>query len=117
MRSARYRVVLVAGSFAFSVCVASVSAAQVAVPAHISVVEGTVAVDRESGTETGLADLPLVEGDRVRTEQGRAEILLGDGSALHMDAQTTVDINGSSIVRLRAGRLVVFGEPSAAGAL
>jgi hypothetical protein len=111
------RLVLVAGSFAFSVCLASVSAAQVAVPAHISVVEGTVAVDRESGTETGLADLPLVEGDRVRTEQGRAEILLGDGSALHMDAQTSVDINGSSIVRLRGGRLVVFGEPSAAGAL
>lgn len=111
------RLVLVAGSFAFYVCVASVSAAQVAVPAHISVVEGSVVVDRESGTETGLADLPLVEGDRVRTEQGRAEILLGDGSALHMDAQTSVDINGSSIVRLRAGRLVVFGEPSAAGVL
>src|SRR6476646_9559679 len=99
MRSAMSRLVLVAGSFAFSVCVASVSA-QVAVPAHISIVEGTVAVDRESGTETGLADLPLVEGDRVRTEQGRAEILLGDGSALHMDAQTTADINGASLVRL-----------------
>jgi hypothetical protein len=113
------RLVLVAGSLAFSLCVATVSAAQeqVAVPAHISVAEGTVAVDRESGTETGLADLPLVEGDRVRTEQGRAEILLGDGSALHMDAQTSVDINGASIVRLLGGRLVVFGEPSAVGAL
>ena len=64
-----------------------------------------------------MPDLPLVEGDRVRTEQGRAEILLGDGSALHMDAQTSVDINGASIVRLLGGRLVVFGEPSAVGAL
>ena len=111
------RLLLVAGSLAFSVCVASVSRAQVAVPAHISVAEGSVAVDRESGSETGLPDLPLVEGDRVRTEQGRAEILLGDGSALHMDAQTSVDINGASIVRLLGGRLVVFGEPSAVGAL
>ena len=111
------RLVLVAGALAFSVCVATVSAAQVAVPAHISVAEGTVAVDRESGTETGLADLPLVDGDRVRTEQGRAEILLGDGSALHLDAQTSVDINGASLVRLRGGRLVVFGEPGAVGAL
>jgi hypothetical protein len=111
------RLLLVAGSLAFSVCVASVSRAQVAVPAHISVAEGSVTVDRESGSETGLPDLPLVEGDRVRTEQGRAEILLGDGSALHLDAQTSVDINGASIVRLLGGRLVVFGEPSAAGAL
>ncbi len=111
------RLLLVAGSLAFSVCVASVSRAQVAVPAHISVAEGSVTVDRESGSETGLPDLPLVEGDRVRSEQGRAEILLGDGSALHLDAQTSVDINGASIVRLLGGRLVVFGEPSAAGAL
>ena len=111
------RLLLVAGSLAFSVCVTSVSHAQVAAPAHISVTEGAVAVDRESGSETGLPDLPLVEGDRVRTEQGRAEILLGDGSALHMDAQTSVDVNGASIVRLIGGRLVVFGEPSAVGAL
>jgi uncharacterized protein DUF6600/FecR-like protein len=117
MRSAMPRLVLVAGVFACSFCAATVSRAQIPVPAHISVTEGTVAVDRESGTETGLPDLPLVEGDRVRTEQGRAEIVLGDGSALHMDAQTSIDVNGASIVRLLSGRLVVFGEPSAVGAL
>ena len=117
MRSAMPRLLLVAGTLAFSVCATSVSHAQVAAPAHISVTEGSVAVDRESGSETGLPDLPLVEGDRVRTEQGRAEILLGDGSALHLDAQTSVDINGASLVRLLGGRLVVFGEPSAVGAL
>src|SRR5262245_14878079 len=117
MRSAMPRLVLAAGVLAFSFSVATAARAQVAVPAHISITEGTVAVDRESGTETGLQDLPLVEGDRVRTEQGRAEILLGDGSALHMDAQTSIDVNGESLVRLLRGRLVVFGEPSAAGAL
>ena len=111
------RLVLVAGVLASCFCATSVSRAQVAVPAHISVTDGTVAVDRESGTETGVPDLPLVEGDRVRTEQGRAEILLGDGSALHLDAQTRVDVNGASLVRLLGGRLVVFGEPSAVGTL
>jgi hypothetical protein len=96
---------------------ASASAQTSTPPAHISVVEGTATVDREIGSETAVADLPLVTGDRVRTSRGRAEILLGDGSALHLDEQTTIDVNADAVVRLLGGRLVVLAEPGVSGAL
>jgi Family of unknown function (DUF6600)/FecR protein len=85
-------------------------------PPHLSVVDGQVFIDRESGREPAEANTPLVVGDRIRAEAGRAEILLGDGSALHLDEQTTIDVNGDNVVRLLVGRLVVFAEGSA-GAL
>ena len=82
-------------------------------PPHLSVVDGQVFLDRESGREAAEANSPLVVGDRVRAEAGRAEVLLGDGSALHLDERTTVDINGDNVVRLLEGRLVVFAEGGA----
>jgi Family of unknown function (DUF6600)/FecR protein len=85
-------------------------------PPHLSVVDGQVFLDRESGREPAEANTPLVVGDRVRAEAGRAEVLLGDGSALHLDDQTTIDINGDNLVRLLQGRVVVFAE-GGAGAL
>ena len=111
------RLLVSAGSLAFALSSVATAHAQTTVPAHLSVTEGTVTIDRESGPETGVQDLPLVAGDRVRTAQGRAEILLGDGSAMHLDAQTALDVNGASLVRLLGGRLVVFAEPDAVGAL
>ncbi len=97
---------------------ASVARAQdtTAPPPHLSVVDGQVFLDRESGRESAEQNSPLVVGDRIRAETGRAEVLLGDGSALHLDERTTVDINGANIVRLLEGRLVVFAE-SGAGSL
>jgi hypothetical protein len=43
----------------------------------------------------------------VRTGDGHVEIVTGDGSVLHLDAQTTVDVNAMGVVRLLGGRLVV----------
>jgi len=82
-------------------------------PPHMSVVDGQVFLDRESGREPAEANTPLVVGDRVRAEAGRAEVLLGDGSALHLDERTTLDVNGDNVVRLLEGRLVVFAEGGA----
>ncbi len=48
---------------------------------------------------------------------GRAEVLLGDGSALHLDERTTVDFNGDTVLRLVSGRLIVLAERGAAGTL
>lgn len=105
--------------FAFVVSAALLGAssalAQATPPAHISVVDGSATVDRETGSETAVADLPIVAGDRVHTTEGRAEILLGDGSALHLDEQTAIDVNAADVVRLLGGRLVLFAEPGAAG--
>ena len=81
--------------------------AQTAPPAHISVVDGAATVSRTSGSEMAVPDLPLDPGDRVRTGDGHVEIVTGDGSILHLDAQTTVDVNAMGVVRLLGGRLVV----------
>ena len=81
--------------------------AQTAPPAHISVVDGAGTVSRTSGSEMAVPDLPLDPGDRVRTGDGHVEIVTGDGSVLHLDAQTTVDVNAMGVVRLLGGRLVV----------
>src|SRR5262245_64690914 len=89
------------------------AAQEAAPPPHLSVVDGQVFLDRESGREAAEENSPLVVGDRVRAETGRAEVLLGDGSALHLDERTSVDINGANVVRLIEGRLVVFAEGGA----
>jgi len=49
--------------------------------------------------------MPLLAGDRVRTETGRVEILFADGSTLHLDHFTTVDFQSDELVRVLDGRV------------
>ena len=44
-------------------------------PAHLAYIEGEVSLEREGQTEAATSSLPLIPGDRLRTTQGRAEIL------------------------------------------
>ena len=44
-------------------------------------------------------------GDRIRTQDGRVEILFADGSTLHLDANTTIDFQSDELVRLLDGRI------------
>ena len=74
-------------------------------PAHISVVDGTATLERDGRSDGELLSMPLLAGDRVRTQAGRVEILFADGSALHMDEHTTVDFQSDEVVRLLDGRL------------
>lgn len=74
-------------------------------PAHISVVDGTAVLERDGRSDAELLSMPLLAGDRVRTQAGRVEILFADGSALHMDEGTTVDFQSDAVVRLLTGRL------------
>src|SRR4029078_7406279 len=55
--------------------------------------------------------MPLLSGDRVRTQNGRVEILFGDGSTLHMDTDTTFDFQSNDLVRLLDGRLRLAISP------
>ncbi len=101
-----------------SVCGVSAALGQTsAPPPHLSVLEGRADVARGTEREEAVANTPLAIGDRLRTDGGRAEVLLGDGSALHLDERTTIDINGDSLVRLIDGRLIVLAERAAAGTL
>ena len=86
-------------------------------PPHLSVLEGRASVTRGAEREPAVANTPLILGDQLATDDGRAEVLLGDGSALHLDERTTVDFNGDTVVRLVNGRVFVLAERGAAGSL
>jgi len=74
-------------------------------PAHIAFVEGGAVLERDGRLDSSPSNMPLLSGDRVRTQGGRVEILFGDGSTLHLDANTTVDFQSDELVRLLAGRI------------
>lgn len=74
-------------------------------PAHIAYVDGAATLEREGRVEASLLNMPLASGDRVRTTNGRVEILFGDGSTLHLDTDTTVDLESDALLRLLAGRI------------
>jgi hypothetical protein len=74
-------------------------------PAHISYVDGAAVLERDGRNETAPASMPLLAGDRVRTQDGRVEILYADGSTLHLDANTVVDFQSDEVVRLLSGRV------------
>lgn len=86
-------------------------------PAHLSLVEGEAVIERGTEVEPASTNLVLVAGDRLRTDQGRVELLLGDGSALHVDERSTVDLNSPQVFRLLEGRLIVLADQAAAGSL
>ncbi|MEO5895344.1 MAG: DUF6600 domain-containing protein [Vicinamibacterales bacterium] len=74
-------------------------------PAHISLSEGVVTLERDGRVDDSPGSVPLLSGDRVRTRAGRAEILFADGSTLHVDRDTTLDLQSDELVRLLEGRL------------
>lgn len=74
-------------------------------PAHVAYVEGTASLEREGRADNAPLNMPLLSGDRLKTADGRVEVLFGDGSALHMDARTTIDVQSDDLVRLIEGRL------------
>jgi hypothetical protein len=74
-------------------------------PAHISIVDGAAVLERDGQPDTNPLNMPLLAGDRVRTQGGRVEILFADGSTLHLDANTTLDFQSDELVRLLDGRI------------
>jgi hypothetical protein len=74
-------------------------------PAHISVVDGTAVLERDGRRDTELVSMPVLSGDRLRTQAGRVEVLFADRSALHMDDNTVVDFQSDDVVRLLEGRV------------
>ncbi|MBA3886207.1 MAG: hypothetical protein H0X67_10820, partial [Acidobacteria bacterium] len=44
-------------------------------PAHVAFVEGTVTLERDGQIDSEPRNMPLVAGDRLRTRNGRVEIL------------------------------------------
>src|SRR5437879_6727373 len=91
---------------------------QAQAPAHVAFVDGLASLEREAQTDQAAAGTPLVPGDRLRTDNGRVEVLFPDGSALDVDEYASVDLQSPALLRVTAGRvmLTVAGahNPSAA---
>jgi hypothetical protein len=81
-------------------------------PAHVSLVEGSASLERDGRTDPAPSSMPLLAGDRLRTQVGRVEVLFADGSTLYLDHHTTVDFQSDEVVRLLSGR-VRLNIPSA----
>src|SRR5436190_17817855 len=81
------------------------SEAETVPPAHVAYVEGTVTLEREGRSDSSPLNVPLLSGDRLRTADGRVEVLFADGSTLHLDARSTVDVQSDDLVRLTEGRV------------
>jgi hypothetical protein len=83
------------------------------VPATLAYTEGSVDLDQQGLAQAATAPTLLVDGDRVRTRDGRAEIVFGDGSMLHADRETTLEWLGDRHLRLLAGRAMLRTSPAA----
>lgn len=74
-------------------------------PAHISVVDGVAILERDGQQDDSPGSMPLLAGDRVRTRAGRVEILFADGSTLHLDHHSAIDLQSDELVRILEGRI------------
>ena len=83
------------------------SAAAVDAPAHIAFIEGAVDVVHDGVAERADPPVLLVEGDIVRTANGRAEIVFGDGTLLYLDHSGELEVLAPDRLRLLEGRVIV----------
>jgi hypothetical protein len=74
-------------------------------PAHISFVEGTAQVGHGGEWETAVINLPLVEGDSVRTIAGRVQVLFPDGTVIDIDPYSEIVFVTGSRIRVSAGSI------------
>jgi hypothetical protein len=74
-------------------------------PAHVSVVEGTATLERDGQVQTAVVNVPVLAGDRVRTRDGRVEVVFADGSTIDVDQSSTADFLSDSLLRLIGGRV------------
>src|SRR5436190_3817388 len=81
------------------------SEADAVAPAHVAYLEGAVTLEREGRADASPLNVPLLSGDRLRTADGRVEVLFADGSTLHLDARSTIDVESDDLVRLTEGRV------------
>ena len=76
-------------------------------PARFSSIQGPVALERDARVLAPAVDMPLLAGDRVRTEAGRARIQFGAGSSLELAPHSDVDLRGDAFVQLLGGALQI----------
>jgi hypothetical protein len=76
-------------------------------PANLAYVEGTVDVVHDGVVERADPPALLIDGDIVRTGDGRAEVIFADGTLLHLDRDANLEVLAPDRVRLVGGRVIV----------
>ncbi len=76
-------------------------------PAYVSVVDGSATLERDGRIESSPLNMPLLSGDRLKTQDGRVEVRFADGGRLNLDSRTSIDVLSDDLVRLADGRLRV----------
>ena len=97
-------IVLSSAAFAAQVPDSGAPPAPATAPANLAYVEGGVEVTHEGVAERADPPMMLEEGDIVRTPGGRAEIVFGDGTLLHLDYNAEIEFLGPDRIRLLRGR-------------
>jgi hypothetical protein len=77
-------------------------------PAHVAFVDGVAAHVREGRSQSPTPGALYLPGDRLRSAEGRLEVLFPDGTALHLDEFTEVDLLSPTLMRLNSGRLLLI---------
>jgi hypothetical protein len=76
-------------------------------PAYLAAVEGIARLDREGQSEAAERGVPLVPGDRLRTEAGRVELAFPNGTQVYLDRYTEVELGDPMALRVARGRLYI----------
>ena len=83
-------------------------------PANLAYVEGGVELTHEGVSERADPPTLLEDGDIIRTPSGRAEIIFSDGTILHLDYNTEIELLAPDRVRLLRGRALFRVSAAAA---
>src|SRR5258707_1372160 len=84
-------------------------------PAYLAVVDGAATLERDGEIQPAVRDMPFVPGDRLRTTNGRVEIVFPDGTAIEVAENSEVEALSPTRVRLIAGTFDHLPRPAAAG--
>jgi len=76
-------------------------------PAYLAVLDGDTSLFRDGDFVDAVVNMPIVNGDRLTTTGGRAEILYPDGAALDLDAGSIADFGRDGRIRLSSGRAIL----------
>lgn len=76
-------------------------------PAYLLGVEGSAVLERDNTTGDAIPGMPLVIGDRLRSETGRLEVKWAERSDLLLARYTDLDILARGMVRVPRGRVTI----------
>jgi hypothetical protein len=76
-------------------------------PAHVAMVDGSVALERGSQSDDAVNGSPLLVGDRLRADSGHVEVMWAEGTLLKLGRYTDLDVLSKTMIRVTRGRVTI----------